>query len=131
MIVADASALIAHLEAGDAHHDPVERILLDLADRPLRSSTSTLAEVLVGPAAAGRLEEARAALEILGVEELGLGADAPPRLAVLRAETGLKLPDCCVLLAARTTPGAALLTFDRRLGAVARRYGLGVHGAPG
>ena len=131
MIVADAGALIAHLDAGDAHHDSVERILLDLADHPLGSSTITHAEVLVGPAAAGRLEEAMAALEALGIEELGLGPDAAPRLAALRAETGLKLPDCCVLLAARDTPPSALLTFDERLSVTARRYGLHVHGAPG
>jgi predicted nucleic acid-binding protein len=45
----------------------------------------------------------------------------PVRLALLRAETGLKLPDCCVLLAAEQS-GAAVATFDDRLaGAVTRR----------
>jgi rRNA-processing protein FCF1 len=44
-------------------------------------------------------------------------------LAELRAETGLKLPDCCVSRAAQQS-GAAILTFDHRLGADARERGI-------
>jgi hypothetical protein len=64
------------------------------------------------------------ALRDLGVEEVPLGVDAASRLAVLRAETGLRLPDCCVLLAAQDAPAASILTFDGRLGAGARGLGL-------
>ena len=124
MIVLDAAVLIAHLDAGDAHHDTAEAKLLEVAHQPFGASSITLAEVLVAPARAGRLAHARAALQSLGVSELGLSVDAAPRLAMLRAETSLKLPDCCVLLAAEDVPGR-VLTFDARLGREAARRGLG------
>jgi hypothetical protein len=41
------------------------------------------------------------ALHELDVTSARLLDDAPARLAALRAGTGLKLPDCCVLLAAK------------------------------
>lgn len=131
MIVADASAVIAHLERGDAHHYVAKERLSELADRSLGSSTITLAEVLVGPARAGRLEEARIALGVLKVRELPLGAGAAGDLAALRADTGLKLPDCCVLLAARDASAAGLITFDEQLACTARALGLRVHGSSG
>ena len=53
--------------------------------------------------------------------EIPLGADAPTRLARLRAETGLKLPDCCVLLAAQDASASSVLSFDDRLSAAAER----------
>lgn len=78
--------------------------------------------MLVGPARAGRLDLATAALGVLSVEPLDLGADAPFRLALLRAGTGMKLPDCCVLLAAEQSQ-ASIATFDERLAAAARERG--------
>jgi predicted nucleic acid-binding protein len=50
---------------------------------------------------------------------------APARLAGLRASTGLKLPACCVLLAAEQVD-AAIVTFDHRLAAAARERGIDV-----
>lgn len=52
--------------------------------------------------------------ERLGVAELGLGEDAPARLAELRAGTGRKLPDCCVLALARQH-GGSVASFDADL----------------
>ncbi len=123
MIVIDASVLIAHLDAEDAHHDRAESLLEFLATSPLSASRVTLAEVLVGPARAGKIELAMAALSQLGVLGLGLDLDAPARLAGLRAATGLKLPDCCVLLAAEQVNGA-VATFDERLAAALRLLGM-------
>lgn len=100
MIVGDASVLIAHLDGRDARHARAVDRLLAAAEHPLGCSPITLAEVLVGAARHGQLQTASAALEQLGIEEVALGEHAPARLARLRAETGLKLPDCCVLLAA-------------------------------
>lgn len=57
---------------------------------------------------------------------MGLNDDAPTRLALLRAGTGLKLPDCCVLLAAEQTRGT-IATFDGRLTAAAVGSDLAVH----
>ena len=72
----------------------------------------------------GRLDDARAALDELGVGELVLHSDAAARLASLRAKTGLRLPDCCALLAA-LDEHASLLTFDERLYTRAKTLGVG------
>lgn len=42
------------------------------------------------------------------------GARDTPQLARLRADTGLKMPDCCVLLAAEHT-AARVASFDEQL----------------
>ena len=55
----------------------------------------------MAPARAGTVAATQAALSDLGISEVALPADAAPRLAVLRVTTGLKLPDCCVILAAQ------------------------------
>ena len=116
MIVVDASVLIAHLDERDALHEQAVERLLAAAGETLGASTLTLAEVFVGPARRGRLGDARAAITALEVEEIPLASGAAGDLATLRAETGLKLPDCCVLLAARETGASGVLTFDERRG---------------
>ena len=128
MIVLDASVLIAHLDATDAHHDRAQRLLLQAADQELAASVVTVAEVLVAPARAGHLARATAVLAELGVASVPLDVDTHVRLAMLRAETGLKLPDCCVLLAAEQGRGA-VGTFDDRLAAAGRARGHLVLGA--
>jgi predicted nucleic acid-binding protein len=125
VIVVDASVLIAHLDDGDALHAQAGDALLAVAERPLGCSPITLAEVLVGPARAGRLDDARAAVTTLGVTEIPLPADAAARLAALRAQTSLKLPDCCVLLAAQAASAARVLTFDDRLARACGALGFG------
>jgi predicted nucleic acid-binding protein len=124
VIVLDANVLIAHLDERDALHDRAMDALDDVADQPLGCSPITLAEVLVGPARAGRLDAARAALAELEVEQLPLGGDAPVRPAKLRADTSLRMPDCCVLLAAQDTGADAVLAFDDGLTKAAESLGL-------
>lgn len=123
MIVLDASVLIGHLDGRDPHHDSARALLETSGTEPLGASAITLAETLVGPARAGRLEEAQAALTRLGVSELTLDKGAPRRLAQLRADTGLKLPDCCVLAAAQQSKGT-VASFDANLVGAARKLGL-------
>ena len=123
MIVLDASVLIGHLDRHDAHHAVATERLLGAADKPFGASSITLAEVLVAPTRAGTLSAARAALKALGIAELPLPPNAAQRLAALRVETALKLPDCCVLLAAESAPGT-VLTFDDQLAREAARLGL-------
>jgi predicted nucleic acid-binding protein len=130
VIVLDASVLIAHLGATDALHDRAVELLVDAADEPLGVSPVTLAEVLVGPARADRLEAAQAAIDELEVAVVSLGDNAPARLATLRAATGLRLPDCCVLLAAETV-NAEIATFDDRLALSATDLGLTTRRATG
>jgi predicted nucleic acid-binding protein len=128
VIVLDASALIAHLDRDDSFHEAAEELLLARAEDRFAASTTSIAEVLVGPARAGRLAEAERALRRLEVEEVGLGEGAAVRLAGLRASTGLRLPDCCTLLATESMAGE-VATFDRRLASAARMLGLAVEGA--
>ncbi len=123
MIVLDASVLIGHLDGRDAHHQKARTLLEASGASPLGASPISLAETLVAPAREGSLGIARAALDRLGVAELELGSDASTRLPQLRAETGHKLPDCCVLLAAEEHDGA-IASFDAGLIAAARKLGL-------
>lgn len=123
MIVLDASVLIAHLDASDVHHERALELLLDVAGEALGASPLTLAEVLVGPARAGQLDRGSAVLHQLNVTSVRLDEDAPTRLAALRADTGLKLPDCCVLLAAEQTH-SMVATFDDRLASAASEHGV-------
>jgi predicted nucleic acid-binding protein len=123
VIVLDASLLIAHLDAADAHHDAARDLLERSGAEPLGASAITLAETFVSPARTGRLAEAESAIRQLGVEELAIGADAAGRLATLRAGTRLKMPDCCVLIAARDRD-AVLASFDSSLLAAAKELRL-------
>lgn len=67
MIVLDAGVLIAHFDATDTHHNRAGELLRLAADQdqPLGASPITLAGVLVGPASAGRMEQATSALDQL------------------------------------------------------------------
>jgi predicted nucleic acid-binding protein len=123
VIVLDASVLIAHLDATDSHHERADRLLAASGNEELAASVVTMAEVLVGPSRTGTVDRALAALEQLAVTPVPIERATPVRLALLRAETGLKLPDCCVLLAAEES-GAAVATFDDRLAGAARSRGI-------
>jgi predicted nucleic acid-binding protein len=123
LIVLDANVLIAHLNGSDQHHGRAETLLETINSEPWGVSTVTLAEVMVYPARAGRLAEAEAVLVGLDVQEIPLGSAASGRLAEMRAEVGLKMPDCCVLLAAQNNE-APLATFDAGLLTAARRLGV-------
>jgi len=127
VIILDASVMIAHLDASDDHHDRAVELLMEEAEHGFASSAVTVAEALVGPARRGRLEAARAALRQIGLEEIAVGPGASSQLATLRAETGLKLPDCCVLLAAWDAPAERVGTFDAKLREAASRLGLTSH----
>ena len=119
VIVLDASLLIAFLDRDDAQHTLAEDLLTREIDNDFVANPLTLAEVLVVPVRDGRLEEVQAALADLEVEETPFPAATAVKLAHLRADTGLKMPDCCVLLAADTT-GAARI--PRRPTPTSRRH---------
>lgn len=127
MIVLDASVLIAHLDLRDAHHERARRLLAETGGEPLGASTISLAETLVAPARAGRIADATGALGRLGVRELPMGEGASVRLAQLRTDTGRKLPDCCVLLAAAECDGV-VASFDSKLAEAAADLGLSTLG---
>jgi len=127
VIVLDASVLIAYLDSDDNHHVAAEALLVGAIDDDLGANPLTLAEVLVVPARDGRLESAQTVLRELEVDELPFPRDTAVRLAQLRASTGLKMPDCCVLLAAEDA-GAAVASFDDRLARTAEDRNLTILG---
>lgn len=114
MIVLDASVLIAYLDGSDEHHVAAETLLAEAIDDDLGVNPLTLAEVLVVPIREGRLRAVQNALHDLEVDELRFPPDTAARLAELRVSTGLKMPDCCLLLTAEDS-GAAVASFDERL----------------
>jgi predicted nucleic acid-binding protein len=125
VIVFDANVLIAHFNDSDLHHSRAQSLLEANNGESWGVSSVTLAEVLVYPVRAGRLAEAEAVLVGLDVQEVPLGSGASGRLAEMRGELGLKMPDCCVLLAAQNNE-AALATFDARLISAAEKLGIAV-----
>lgn len=128
MIVLDASVLIAYLDSNDAHHARAERLLVQEIDDDFAANSLTLAEVFVMPARKQRLDAARGALAELEVKELAFPANSAVKLAQLRADTSLKMPDCCVLLAAEDAQ-ARIASFDHQLNDAATSRGLDVvHG---
>ena len=73
----------------------------------------------------GRANQLLADLRAIGVDPLESTPEEPLILAELRATTGLKMPDCCVLAAA-LHDSAFLATFDEQLALVAVSLGLRV-----
>ena len=69
-----------------------------MVDDDLGANPLTLAEVLVVPARTGRLDTLLSVLRDIDVQALPFPTDTAVQLAELRADTGLKMPDCCVLL---------------------------------
>lgn len=125
MIVLDASVVIAHLTSQDAHHRAATAFFRENLDEQFLVHTLTLTEILVGPTRVDRGDFAMQQLTVLGIAEWTPPAASAARLARLRAEQPLKLPDCCVLDAAMVT-GSALATFDDRLARVATSLGVRV-----
>ncbi len=125
MIVLDASVLVAYLDGEDEHHAAAEALLTQAIDDDLAANSLTLAEVLVVPVRDGRLDPVQAALRDLEVQELPFPVDTAVRLAQVRATTGLRMPDCCVLLAAEDA-AASVASFDERLAQAAEDRNLAV-----
>lgn len=121
LTVIDANIIVGYLDADDAHHADARAILAG-ADE-LVASVLTVGEASVDAVRGGRLQEMLAALTAIELRTAELSADAAPTLAHLRAQTGLKMPDVCVLHAAMTVGADAIGTRDRRLRRVAHEHG--------
>ncbi|WP_169053978.1 type II toxin-antitoxin system VapC family toxin [Agromyces sp. H66] len=124
VIALDASVVIAHLSSRDPHHAAAGRFLRAHLDAEFVMHPLTITEVLVGPMRVGAGSVAEHHLAELGITEW-----APPpgaaRLARIRVETGLKLPDCCVIDVAMGNR-AGLATFDDRLARAASTFAVAV-----
>ncbi len=114
MIVLDASVIIAYLDGENTHHARSEELLAREIDEDFGANSLTLAEVLVMPARENHMDTVRTILRNLEVQELAFPDDTAVKVAQLRADTGLKMPDCCVLLAAEHA-GARVASFNHQL----------------
>lgn len=123
MIVLDASVLIGHFEASDAHHAAATALLKAHSATRFTASVITLAEVYTGATRAGKADQLSRALARLGIDSVDLPSDAARRLGELRATTKLKMPDCCVLYTAERHD-AMIATFDEQLARRAKALGL-------
>jgi predicted nucleic acid-binding protein len=130
VITLDASMVIAHLYPRDPHHQAATGYLHASADETFLIHSLNLAEVLVGGVRAGRGREMLADLEAIGIRVADRVEGEPLRLAGLRAESGLKLPDCCALDTALVSK-STLATFDDNLGKAARKRHVTVAPDPG
>lgn len=119
MIVLDASVTIAYLDATDPHHHRATELLEAHALGGFWMHQLTIAEVLVGPVRAGRANQLLEDLQSIGIVAHQATPNEPLILAELRATTGLKMPDCCVLAVAQHE-SVPLATFDEQLTRIAR-----------
>ncbi|MBX3091204.1 MAG: type II toxin-antitoxin system VapC family toxin [Cryobacterium sp.] len=123
MIALDASVVIAFLSPSDPHHARAAQLLEEHAVAGFRMHQITLAEVLVGAIRTVRGAQLFNDLTTLGVDAHQPGANEPLTLAELRATTGLRMPDCCVLAVAQQE-SLPLATFDEQLARVAQNLGV-------
>lgn len=124
MTVLDASVLIALMRPDGAHHQAAARIIRQSAiTGELMVHSITVAESAFGAAERHRLPQLREAFEKLGIISTPSDAEQPWRLAQLRADTGLAIPDCCVLDLAMQAD-QPLATFDQRMAAQAMARGV-------
>ena len=118
------SVLIGYLDGADSHHEAARALLARVVDDDLGANPLTLAEVLV-VARTGRLDTVLSVLRDIDVQALPFPTDTAVRLAELRADIGLKMPDCCVLLSAEEA-GVDIASFDARLAQAAETRSLPV-----
>ncbi|MEY2954833.1 MAG: hypothetical protein RL530_434 [Actinomycetota bacterium] len=123
VVVIDASVLIALYTSKDGHHSWALSQFTLVAGDQIAIPALTLAEVMVRPIAAGKMDFLKQNLESLRLDVVPmLPEDAEP-LAHMRSETGLKMPDALVLLTA-VSLGAELMSTDASLISKARNLGI-------
>lgn len=125
LVVLDASALIALVSSQDPHHNWALEMFRDTASFELQMSALTQAEVLVHPARAGKLEKFLLLIRGLGLEITPIEEADASKLASIRSNTNLKMPDAVVLHQALKVKGS-IATTDNKLAQVAKAKGLGV-----
>lgn len=121
-MILDSNVVIALLNPADAHHNRAAGLLVEVPEEDLHIPAVTLGEALVWHVRAGTGERALEVLEDLGLSVIESKED-PLELARVRAESGLRMPDCIVLHHALTR-GEALATMDERLARAVMERGL-------
>ncbi len=123
--VLDANVVIGFLDGANANHARAVELMRAHEGEPFMMHEITIAEVLAGAAQIDRPAAEQVWSDIL---QMGIAQADPTatalEVALLRAATGLPIPDCLVVLAAGDpADGNAILTFDERLAAKARSLG--------
>lgn len=118
--VFDSDVIIGYLNRNDAHHDEARQIMRRAsAPRTRRQICAvTLAEVLVGPLRAGRVQTIWDMVAGLSFEIIPADTGLSSRAAAVRADKNLKLPDAFAVataLAAQRggSDDVRLETFDQ------------------
>jgi predicted nucleic acid-binding protein len=122
-LILDASVLIGLLDRADAHHERAvdDVAAADVVGDELLTPASAYSEALVAFARAGRVDDAREAIQGMGIVVHPVSAEIAEHAAKLRARHDrLRLPDAIVLASAHGL-NARLLAYDDRLTALARR----------
>jgi len=118
-LVFDANVVIALFDANNVHHDEAVDIYLQSTGTPIYLSALTYAEILVKPAAEGKLDFFVKNIETGGFEIAAITNKLAPEISKVRATSSLKMPDACVLALAKSL-GSELITADKKLAEVAR-----------
>jgi hypothetical protein len=116
-IVFDTQAVIDFIEQRLPTVELLDPVVMDPAC-PVVISVVTLSEVLVLPAKSGDLGRVdalrRAVVSLPGLTLVGIDEQGARETALVRAATGLRLPDAAVVAAARLVDAVALIGNDRR-----------------
>jgi len=119
--VVDANVVIAWQTPGHTFHDVAVRLIGE-AEPPLVLHELNLAEVLVGlPRPSWD-----SAIDTLTAMGFTFVTTSAVEVAAARLDTRLRMPDACVVAAARQMGAGAVLTLDETLAAAARGAGLAV-----
>jgi predicted nucleic acid-binding protein len=120
-LVCDANVVIALFDANNVHHSEAIEIYLQSTGTPIYLSALTYAEILTQPAAQGKLDFFVKNLETGGFEVAEISKELAIEMSQVRAATGLKMPDVCVLALANYL-GAELVTADQKLADRSKKY---------
>lgn len=121
-VALDASVVIGFLGRTDAHHARAVEAFEELGEAQVRlqMASSVYAEVLVQPVRDGRADVVERFIRQTRIEVRAIDRQVAHSGGELRARfASLRLGDALALASARAD-GAELLTFDDRLGRIAR-----------
>jgi predicted nucleic acid-binding protein len=122
LIILDASIVIALLDPKDTLHAAALGASIAQAGEDLRVPASALAEILVVPARAGRMEEVREKIQLLDLGVIPIGEDIAVEAARLRGRhRSLRLPDALIIASGDLLDADSILTGDRKWTAVSHR----------
>lgn len=125
-VVLDSSTVLALLDPGDAHHAAARAVYPVQGSRYL-TSTSVLAEVLVGASRLGRqaVLDAEARLDALVDDVVVIDRAVAHAAALIRAKhRSIRLPDAFVLATVVVHEAETVLSADQRMAAVDPRVQL-------